>query len=37
MKALLEYIEANGGLFATLFEIALGLFVIISLARCALS
>ena len=36
MKELLEWIDRHGGLFNVLWDLGLGLFVILTLARCAL-
>lgn len=36
MKALLQWIDQQGGLFSVLFELGLGLFVVVCLVRCAL-
>jgi hypothetical protein len=35
MKAFLEWVDSRGGIFGLLIELGLGLFVCISLARCA--
>lgn len=35
MKTLLNFIEEQGGIFTLMVEIGLGLFVLISLVKCA--
>jgi hypothetical protein len=37
MKDLLQWIDENGGVLQTMFEIGVGLFLVIMLCRCALT
>jgi hypothetical protein len=35
MKDFLEWVDSRGGIFGVMIEIGLGLFIIVSLVRCA--